>query len=71
MGCFRRFRLSFGGHQGAWWALPAANYMSRVSLEGSGPGGIRLAWDRGANREQGARVVLKQCLEKSSKQYLV
>ena len=37
-----------------WWALPEASmYVSRVSFEGSGPGGIRSAWDRGAKREQG------------------
>ena len=33
-------------HQGAWWALPAATCMPRVSLKGSGPGGIR-AWQAG------------------------
>ena len=30
-----------------WWALPAANYTPRISVESSGPGGIR-----GAKREQ-------------------
>ena len=39
--------------QSAWWALPAAYDIPRVTLEGSGPGGIRLAWDHGAKWEQG------------------
>lgn len=26
----------------AWWSLPAANYMTRVSSEGSDPGGVRV-----------------------------
>ena len=30
------------------WALPTANYTPRVSLEGSGPRGIRLVLDQGA-----------------------
>lgn len=35
------------------WVPPAANYTSRLSLEGSGPGGIKLAWGQGAKRDQG------------------
>lgn len=31
--------------QGARRALPATNYTSRTDLKGSGPGGIRPAWD--------------------------
>ena len=34
----------FGRSQGSWWALPVVinNYISKHSLEGSGPGGIRV-----------------------------
>ena len=39
--------------QAFWWALPVSNYICRVSFEASGPGGIRPAWGRGANQEQG------------------
>ena len=37
--------------QGSRWALPAANCISRFSLGGVGPGGIRAAWDQGAESE--------------------
>ena len=35
-------------------ALPTDNYISRFSLDNSGPGGTRLAGDQGAKQEQGA-----------------
>ena len=45
----RRFR----GIRGVGLALPTANSISRVRLEGSGPRGIRSARNQGAKREQG------------------
>lgn len=39
--------------QDARWALPAANGIPRVGLEGSGPAGIRLARDQGAKVPSG------------------
>ena len=36
--------------------LLTANDLPRVSLEGSGPGGIRSVWDGGAKRKQGANM---------------
>lgn len=35
------------GDQGAEWPLPAFGYILRVSLEASGPGGIKVASENG------------------------
>ena len=46
---FLRPALRCSRHGGAWLTLSADNYIPRFGLEGSGPDGIKSAWEQGAN----------------------
>lgn len=50
-----------GGTKVYWWAWPAANYIPRVSLEGSRPGGTRSGCDQGVQRVQGLNLQCAIC----------
>lgn len=50
------------GQSGAGRALPAANFLPRVSLKGSVPGGTSLGWDQGCHVGASWGCAKKICL---------